>query len=235
MSETDPAQHSQTLSRGLRILEILADADEPLTIARLAEALGVHRSIAYRLLRTLESHRVVVRDAGGRFELGPRLAALARGVQHDLQAAALPELTKVAGDLGMTAFLAVLDRREVVTLVSVEPAHALATVTHRPGTRHPLASGAPGIAIQSALTDPQRAALGQEFEVRTEAADARTRGFATSQDEVIPGLRSIAVPLAVPEMSPAAVAVVYVASDRDPADIGRRLRLAATDIARALT
>jgi len=57
------APHSQTLSRGIRILEILADAREPLSIDELSQRLGVHRSVAYRLLRTLEHHRLTVRDA----------------------------------------------------------------------------------------------------------------------------------------------------------------------------
>ena len=102
---------SQTLSRGIRILETLADAREPLTIDEIARRLGVHRSVAYRLLRTLEDHGLVTRDAAGRIQLGARMAALAAGVAHDLQAEALPELTAVANELGMTCFLAVLDTR----------------------------------------------------------------------------------------------------------------------------
>ena len=47
---------SQTLSRGLSILEILADASGPLGIDDVAAHLGVHRSVAYRLIRTLEEH-----------------------------------------------------------------------------------------------------------------------------------------------------------------------------------
>ncbi len=50
------ASPSQTLSRGIRALEILAAAQAPLTIAELADAMGVHRSVAYRILRTLEDH-----------------------------------------------------------------------------------------------------------------------------------------------------------------------------------
>ena len=118
MAETAPA--SQTLSRGIRILELLADAREPLTIDALAIRLGVHRSIAYRLLRTLEDHGLVVRDANGHVSLGARMAALAAGVAHDLQAEALPELTAAANELGMTCFLAILDHDECVTLASVE-------------------------------------------------------------------------------------------------------------------
>src|SRR5688572_29617405 len=37
---------SQTLSRGIRILEVLADAREPLTIDDIARRLDVHRSVA---------------------------------------------------------------------------------------------------------------------------------------------------------------------------------------------
>ncbi|TFD07339.1 ArsR family transcriptional regulator [Cryobacterium sandaracinum] len=224
------APHSQTLSRGIRVLEILADADEALTIADVAAALGVHRSIAYRILRTLEDHGVVIRDAAGAVRLGPRMAALARGVSRGLQAAALPELTSVANELGMTAFVTVLDRAEVVTLVSVEPRQAHATVAQRPGTRHPLGRGAPGIAIQSLLTATQWVDLGEGAR-RGEAADVRARGFATSHDEVIPGLASVAVPLVVPGEAPAALAVVYLGTGQSDAAIGARLVTAAAVIA----
>ena len=98
----------QTLSRGIRALEVLADAGEPLSIGAVATRLGLHRSIAYRILRTLEDHGLVVRDAAGDVQLGPRMATLARSVSRDLQAVALPQLTAVANELTMTAFLAVL-------------------------------------------------------------------------------------------------------------------------------
>ncbi|OUM44619.1 hypothetical protein B8W73_02355 [Arthrobacter agilis] len=69
---------SQTLSRGIQTLEILADADGPLTIAEVAAALTVHRSVAYRILRTLEDHSLLSCDGSGRFKLGAGLAVLAR-------------------------------------------------------------------------------------------------------------------------------------------------------------
>lgn len=224
--------HSQTLSRGIRMLELLAEAATPPTIADLASSLGVHRSIAYRILRTLEDHGLVLRDASGGVQLAPRMAALARGVSRDLQAAALPALTAAANDLGMTAFLAVLDRNDVVTLVSVEPSHAHASVAQRPGSRHPLMAGAPGIAIQSLLTSTQWRAIAAE--PRDEVANVRKSGFATSHDEVIRGLSSIAVPLAIAGQPPAAVAVVYVASARPPGKIAVRLVMAAKSISREL-
>src|SRR5690554_3581975 len=169
------APHSQTLSRGIRVLETLAEASGPMMIADVATTLGVHRSIAYRIVRTLEDHGLVARDTSGALSLGPRMAALARGVARDLQAAALPELTAVANELGMTAFLSVLDHQEVVTLASIEPRHAQATVARRPGTRHPLAFGAPGIAIQSALTADQWLTVSPTTPKRQEAARSEER------------------------------------------------------------
>ena len=149
------ASPSQTLSRGIRALEILAEAQQPLTIAELAGAMGVHRSVAYRILRTLEDHSLLVRDDGGRVQPGPGLAVLARGVSRNLQTAALPELTQLANALTMSAFVAVWDHAECVTLVTVDPRHTGATVVQHPGSRHPISAGAPGIAIQSALSEQE--------------------------------------------------------------------------------
>lgn len=231
--ETAAAPQSQTLSRGIRVLEILADAREPLTIDELASRLGVHRSVAYRLLRTLEHHRLTVRDARGRIVLGARLAALAAGVAHDLQAEALPELTSAANELGMTCFLAVLDGDEIVTLTSIEPRHAIASVAQRPGTRHAIGIGAPGKVILAGLPNadwPSDADASR----RAELDEARVRGYATSHDEVIPGLRSTAVPLVLPSGQPAALAVVYVSSARTDAEIAARLGEASRSIRGAL-
>lgn len=230
-ASTSPA--SQTLSRGIRILEVLADARGPLSIDEIAIRLGVHRSIAYRLLRTLEDHGLVSRDAAGAVSLGARMAALAAGVAHDLQAEALPELTAIANELGMTCFLAVLDGAECITLASVEPRHAVASVAQRPGARHPVTVGAPGKAILSQLPstewpDDAPASLAGDVDA------ARSRGYATSHDEVIPTVQSVAVPLALRGQRPAAIAVVHVATDLDDAEIAARLQRSAALIRDAL-
>lgn len=227
------APASQTLSRGIRILEVLADARAPLAIDEIARRLDVHRSVAYRLLRTLEDHGLVARDGNGRILLGARMAALAAGVAHDLQAEALPELTAVANEFGMTCFLSVLDHDECVTLASVEPRHAVASVAQRPGTRHPVTLGAPGKAILSLLPDvswPADLPAGLAAEV----TDAASRGWFASHDEVIPSLRAVAVPLAIRGRGPAAIAVVYLASRHEPVEIATRLHESAAVIRAAL-
>ena len=211
MAETKQPAMSQTLSRGLSALEVLAEAEAPLTIGELASRLDLHRSITYRIVRTLEAHRLVVRNEAGELELGARLAALARNVRSDLQAAALPELTVLANELQMTAFIAILDTEsdEAVTLISVEPRHGNAVVAQRPGGRHPIERGAPGRAIRRQLV-----------------GEASACPYETSQDEVIAGLSSVAVPLPVPGGPPAALAVVYLTQPLDVEAIGARLERA---------
>ncbi|GAA4175263.1 IclR family transcriptional regulator [Gryllotalpicola koreensis] len=233
-ADTGDAQRgSQTLSRGIRILEVLAGAERNLSIDELAAALGVHRSIAYRLLRTLEEHTLVARDDAGRAGLGAGLAALASGIARDLQTAALPHLDAVANELGMTCLLAVLlDGDEAVTLVSAAPRRNMAVVSYRPGHRHPITRGAPGKAILIDLPAsawPTDAPAG----LRAEIDASRARGYATSHDEVVPSLRSVAVPLSLPGQPPASIAVVHVSMPGPEDEVAARLTSAAAAITSA--
>ena len=217
-----PAPPSQTLSRGLRMLELVVSAGEAPTIADVAAQLGVHRSIAYRIVRTLESHGLLARDSTGRLIGAPGLAVLARGVQQDLQSAALPELTALANELQMSAFVAVWGQEECITLVTVEPSRGHA-VTQRPGTRHPLDRGAPGLAVQAGMDPEELAELTGGVRPRAEVGQTRERGFAVSSNEVLDGVSSVAVPLRVPGHLPAALAVVYAPRRLDVEALGRRL------------
>ncbi|GAA3731912.1 helix-turn-helix domain-containing protein [Leifsonia bigeumensis] len=232
---SDLAPHSQTLSRGINILEVLATAGRPLSIAQLAAALGVHRSVAYRILRTLEDHNLVARDPSGGVRLGARLAELSQAVSRELQVAALPELTAVANDLTMTAFLAVMEGKESVILTSIEPRHQAATIVYRPGSRHPVTHGAPGIAIQSLLDETQWKAAFHDEPRRPDVEKITTIGYVTTRGEVIRGMAATAVPLSIPGEMPTALAVVYVESELSEDQIGQRLLIAAQRIESAFS
>jgi DNA-binding IclR family transcriptional regulator len=216
------------------MLEVLAAADRPVSIAELAVALNVHRSIAYRILRTLEDFRLVSRGSGG-VRLGAGLAELARGVARDLQAAALPALTAVANDLGMTAYLSMLDGRDCITLVSAEPLNQSTTIAYKPGARHPITAGADGVAMQMQLGESELKALVAEPEHHEALAQARLRGYAASSGEVVRGISAVAVPLDVPGHVPSALAVVYVETEWPIEHIGERLTVAATTVRQKLT
>lgn len=227
-----PNAGSQTLSRGIHMLEIVA-ANEPLTIAEISEHLGVHRSIGYRILRTLEEHTLLRRDATGRIHPAAGLTELARGVATNLQTASLPVLTEIANELDMSTFITVAEQQDCFTLATVEPSRSHA-VTQRPGTRHPLQKGAPGMAMLSQFPHDDVAALGCEPDVLQHLATTSADGYAASHDEVIQGVSSIAVPLAMAGQQPAALAVVYPTHTIDLEPVVQRLIAGAQDIARAM-
>jgi DNA-binding IclR family transcriptional regulator len=72
--------------------------------------------------------------------------------------------------------------------------------------------------------------LEPDLPYRPDAAIAAALGYATSHDEVITGVSSVAVPLRFPHEPVAALAVVYIRSDRDPAGIAAVLAAAARRI-----
>ncbi|MEI4279641.1 IclR family transcriptional regulator [Klenkia terrae] len=228
MSEdSDAVPASQTLDRGIRVLEHLAATREPQSIATVAAAVGVHRSIAYRLLRTLEAHRLVERDAEGSYGVGLGVVGLSRSVRRTLQAAATPELARLVRELGMTAFLVVRDGDEAVTVNAVEPRDSPAHVAFRPGNRHPVHLGATGLAllIPEPPGDDDRPVL----------LAARERGWVSSLGEVIAGMRSVAAPVRRPDGSAAgALAVIFVDQAVDDGQIGPVLVSAADRVSAVL-
>jgi DNA-binding IclR family transcriptional regulator len=214
---------SQTLDRGLACLDFIAASDRAVSVDATASALGLHRSIVYRLLRTLEGRHLVERDSDGDYLAGPYLAVLSRGVRRSLRAAAAPVLANLAEELRMTAFLVVPDRDEAVTVDSVEPTSLDAHVAYRPGTRHPIDRGAPGIALLAG-----RPAV---FGERPEVSRARAVGWAQSEAEVIPGMASIAVPVA----DQGAIAVLWLAGNPiSTTHVADRLMAAAAEVRRRL-
>ena len=187
-------------------MEFVAASDRPVSIDATATHLGVHRSIVYRLLRTLEHRHLVERNDDGDYLPGPYLAVLSRGVRRSLRSAAAPVLANLCQNLDMTAFLVVADGDEAVTVDSVEPTSLDAHVAYRPGTRHSIDRGAPGLALLAGRPP----SAGE----RAEVAVARARGWAESRGEVIAGMASIAAPIA----DHGAIAVLWLAGNQVDVD-----------------
>ncbi|HSE54507.1 MAG TPA: helix-turn-helix domain-containing protein, partial [Nocardioidaceae bacterium] len=99
------AETSQTLDRGLRVLDVLAKSPGGLSITELASVVGVNRTVVYRLVATLEQHGLARRDSAGRLHVGLGVLALARGLQPVLRELANPVLRGLAEELGSTAHL----------------------------------------------------------------------------------------------------------------------------------
>lgn len=197
--------YSQTLSRGVCMLESLAQAGSPLTLGELCAELGIHRSVGYRLIRTLAEHKLVQPIDHDRYVLGVGLVSLARGVEPDLRADVRSILRDLSQDVEATATLCVEDRGDIVCLVSVEPSASMLRVSYREGLRHPVSQGAAGIALLAA-GPPRRGEL-------PAVQRARRLGFAVSEQELEPDTRAVSAPVIVKGHGClAVVSVVSVAS-----------------------
>jgi DNA-binding IclR family transcriptional regulator len=112
-----------TVRRAMRVLDYLADAQEPVAIKRLAAELELNISSAYHLINTLAVDGYVARDERtGRFALGAKTARL--GDAYARSWPVEPELRAIVADLGArteeNAYLAEVHGADVVITEIVE-------------------------------------------------------------------------------------------------------------------
>jgi DNA-binding IclR family transcriptional regulator len=214
---------SLTLERGLRLLRVLAEHPDGLSVSQLAAELATHRAGVYRLLGPLVKERLVTRDADGQHRLAVGLIELAAAVRPRLQAQARAELERLADELGATTALTIRDGTEAVVLAVVEPRNTDMHIAYRPGLRHRLDQAASGIAILAAMEPLE----GE----RTAITRARERGWATSTGELIPGATGVAAPLAGLDASISAVWIEL----RDEARAAELVTASASAIAKLLS
>ena len=70
----EPTDLIQSVSRALRVLEQVTQADRPLPVKVIARRCGLNLSTAYHLVRTLCYEGYLVRQADGRYAVGPQVA-----------------------------------------------------------------------------------------------------------------------------------------------------------------
>lgn len=215
-----PAETSQTLDRGLRVLAVLASHPNGLTVTELAGAVGVNRTVVYRLITTLEQHGLARRDMAGRLHVGLGVLALARSLQPVLREVANPVLRALAEDLGATAHLTLVDGGEALAIAVVEPTWTDYHVAYRVGARHRLDQGAAGRAIL----------LGRDITAGAEVGER----FVQTAGELQPGARGLASPVLGIEGLEASVGIVTL-GDLDAEVAGPRVAAAAAELAGRLS
>ncbi|MFC7343418.1 IclR family transcriptional regulator [Saccharopolyspora griseoalba] len=153
---------SQSLERGLAVLGALADG--PRTLDELAERLGVHKTTAMRLLRTLEAGRFVRREDVHRYRIGSALFDLAHRALEDLDArdVARPHLRRLGERSGHTVHLAMLDEDQVVYIDKVDSVHPVRMYS-RIGRRAPVHCTAVGKVLVADLPATGRQRLAQRI------------------------------------------------------------------------
>ena len=184
------------LDKAVGVLHTVAES--PCGLAELCERTGLPRATAHRLAAGLEVHRLLARDAEGRWRLGPALTELAGQVNDPLLAAAaavLPRLREITGESVQ------LYRREGtsrVCVVALEPPAGLRD-TVPVGTRLPMTAGS-GAKVLLAYSDAatQQAVLPTaKFTDRAQSAAEREPGVASVSAPVRDGRGTVIAAVSV--------------------------------------
>src|SRR5262245_28055435 len=131
------------IDRMMTVLEALEGRRAGATVADLAQALRIPRTTVYRILNTLEGHRMVAkRSEDGGYVLGTRFVRFARFVPElvDIAAAARPTLEALAERVHETAKLSIREGDDAVVVAVVQSPGGYAIST-RVGRRFPLHAG----------------------------------------------------------------------------------------------
>ncbi|MFG2987233.1 IclR family transcriptional regulator [Streptomyces sp. NPDC048258] len=154
---------SQSVERALGILPLLAKG--PAGLGAVADELGVHKSTALRLLRTLHAHGFVYRQPDGRYRLGAQLFALAaEAVENlDVREIAHPHLVELNKATGHTVHLALLQDDEVVYIDKVDSRYPVRMYS-RIGKPVPLTVAAVAKLLLADLPEAERRSLAERIE-----------------------------------------------------------------------
>lgn len=190
------------------VLVLTALESGPLNLAGLTSATGLPRPTAHRLAIALEHHRLVGRDASGRFVLGPRLGELSAVRGEDrLIAAAGPILSGLRTATGESAQLYRQQGDLRVCIAAAEPASGLRD-TVPVGSSLPMKAGS-AAQVLLAWQEPavvQQALKGARFSAAA-LAKVRSNGWAQSVGQREPGVASVSAPVKVGGRVVAAISI----------------------------
>src|SRR5690349_23428992 len=199
----------EALARGLDILAAFGADHRGMSLSEVAGAAGLARPTARRLLLTLEELGYV-RSAGGTFELTPKVMSLGMSYVSSLGLwdIARPHMEALVARTGESSSMAQLDGADIVYVARVSVPKLIALRVDI-GTRFPAVQTSQGKVLLAALSPDQVAAViaqpsrsglppyigRQAGPLRDELAEIRARGWALADEELAPGVRSVAVPV----------------------------------------
>jgi len=179
---------SQTLTRGLQLLDLLAAGHEGKSVRDLAAAMGLARSIVQRLLNSLEAQGFIVHHPSKvGYRLSIKLWSLGCAAINGLGLTALakPHLEVLSNETRETVKLSMLEGMEVVSVDSIETSQTVRAYL-------PIGGRAPA----------KLAATGRVIIAFQNASDAvpeniviRKRGYAVNKGDWQPGVGAIAAPV----------------------------------------
>ncbi len=213
-----------TIEKATDVLFFLHSQPGACGVTAVARELGVPKTSAHRMLRSLMHRSLVERDDGGRYRIGLGLALLGLGAsgRDPLVHLARPTLESAARELGETFFL-VCQRAGELTVVDKVEGRGFLRAAPEVGSTVPVHATAVGKSFAvhvpelAELDAGQLQAYTQQTVTRAEAWRAqvtasRAAGYAVSQDEWIEGLSAVAVPILSHGRMVASIAAALVSS-----------------------
>ena len=205
----DDPDFIEALARGLDVLRAF-DAGRPaMTLAEVANATGLARPTARRILRTLQSLSYV-QSQGGAFTLTPRVMELGLAYVQALGLwdVARPHLERLVARTHESSSIAQLDGPDIVYVARVAVPKIIALRVSI-GTRFPapqtslgkvLLAGLSAQELDDVLAQPSRSGVHPPWqpdraELDEVLRDVRAKGWAVTDQQLAPGIRSVAAPL----------------------------------------
>jgi DNA-binding IclR family transcriptional regulator len=243
----------KSAERTLDIFELLAAEPQGLTVSEISDRLGIARSSAHGLLRTLRDRGYLSlgQDGSKRFHLGVRLIQLGLNVvdRLELREAAHAPLERLVSTTHDTALLVVPDRGELLYVGKVLSDARDVRTDPRVSARRPLHCTALGKALLAALDDDSVRELAEAIgleqvtehsisDVETllqDLAATRDRRYSVDQQEAAVGVWCVGAP--VRDHTGRAIAAISLSTIKEffaPEEAGPQVCAAAVEISRAM-
>ena len=249
---SDKSYNAPALEKGLAILEIVTDSPTAINAEEIARTAGRSRSEIYRMIKVLERHGYIFREASGEgysatnklFALGMRKTPIT-----NLHGAALPEMRRLSDQLHQSVSLVVPSDDQIVFIAGIDSGHSF-SLSVPLGFRRPVLLSNSGRVLfafqpperQLSWLEQLRATAPQDADIDAFLADAekaRRAGWLIRPSVRVEGVTDICAPIwTAASMGCAANLIVPLIRMVDqvqlPKDVARVTRAAADRITEAL-
>lgn len=198
------------LEKGLTIIEMLVDSQEPLGISEITNMCNLPKSSVFMIMATLEDHHYVEKNDEGKYRLALKLYSLGMAslLKVDVREVARPFMEKLAQETGYTVHLATLAGGKAVYIDKVNGPGFVQFATSVGQSWHLHLSGV-GKALAAHLSEEQIDKIIKEHGLPTSTQNSlnsaesfkeflnivRETGFAIEDEEGEIGIRCIAAPI----------------------------------------
>jgi IclR family transcriptional regulator, KDG regulon repressor len=195
----------QSLARGLKILEAVAQARDGAAITDLAQQLGIDKGSASRLVQTLAQYGYAEKNPRTRrYHLGPKVVALSQALlsRMPLRNEAEPFLRRLVDETNECAHLGILAQGQVLYIHQAESPSVL-RVNANVGTQAPLHCTAlgkvllafGGAPIPQELPSYTPRTITDAKILQMHLQQTRQQGYAVDDEEYDYGVRCLAAPV----------------------------------------